>query len=166
MALPTYAEVSEYLAYNPDTGFFTWIKAPNPKQAYRIGQQAKGQKHSKGYRQLTFKGKRYLAHRVAWLLMTGEWPPEQIDHINHIRHDNRWTNLRVASHVQNHHNLALHSANKTGFRGVHFHQAAQKFEAYVMYQGKKKYLGLYDTAEEAATIARAERIKLHGDFAS
>ena len=88
----------EALHYDPDTGIFTWKVAT--ASCVKVGAEA-GCVKNDGYRAIGMGGKSYKAHRLAWLYVHGEWPKEQIDHINHIRTDNRMENLRPASGGEN-----------------------------------------------------------------
>lgn len=72
------------LTYNPETGEFSWIKT---------GAIA-GTRNNHGYIRIQVQGRRITAHRLAWFFMTGAWPDGEIAHINGIRDDNRWANLR------------------------------------------------------------------------
>ncbi len=94
------------------------------------------------------------AHRVAWALMTGEWPPKCIDHINHDRADNRWCNLRAVTRAENSRNMALTSRNPTGAMGVRRVSGSRPWQAAIA----KKHIGSF-RCFTAAMIARrlAER---------
>lgn len=87
----TFDELSPLVKYDPDTGhFFSLTDA-----------ELRILRHNRGYVVVSLCGVQFLAHRLAWLLMTREWPPEHTDHINRDRSDNRWVNLRLASISQN-----------------------------------------------------------------
>lgn len=108
-----------------------------------------------------FKNKTFLAHRVIWMLKTGEWPTLTVDHINLDRADNRWLNLRLATHAQNCANQTVRRTNRSGLKGAYWHKAANAWVA--CFRGK--YLGLYATKEaaHAAYVAAAE--PYFGNFA-
>jgi len=91
----TQADVKELLQYETETGVF-----------YTLNGKVSGGKNSKGYVLLRVKGEKHYAHRVAWLYVNGEWPVNQIDHINGIKSDNRIENLRQVTHQQNQFNKA------------------------------------------------------------
>ena len=83
----------QLLNYDPDMGAFTWRQGRGPVRAGGVA----GCLTRKGYRRIQIDGQNYMAHRLAWLYMYGSWPPEQIDHINEIKSDNRLDNLRLAN---------------------------------------------------------------------
>jgi hypothetical protein len=93
----TAERLREILGYDPETGLFTRLVRTG---RIRAGEVA-GTAHSRGYRSIVIDGRVYLSHRLAWLYVHGEWPPEQIDHINRNRADNRLVNLRAAKQSQN-----------------------------------------------------------------
>src|SRR5690348_8900862 len=92
------AHLKELLRYDPETGKFFWLV--RARRRSRIGDEA-GSDHGQGYIEIGIEGRRYLAHRLAWFYMTGEWPPEMVDHKDLCRSNNRWANLRLATHGQN-----------------------------------------------------------------
>ena len=86
------------LEYDPETGLFTNLIRRGPRS---LEGTIAGSLMCNGYIELMLNGSHYKASRLAWLYMTGEWPKYEIDHINRIRHDNRWDNLRDVSHKDN-----------------------------------------------------------------
>ena len=136
----------EQLHYEQDDGTFKWNVSNSPR--VKVGDVA-GTVNNKGYRIIRINGKDYKAHRLAFLYMTGEFPPEQIDHINHKRDDNCFINLRLASNQENHKNRKMSVRNKSGFNGVYWHKHANKWLANININGKKKYLGLFKDLNEA-----------------
>lgn len=153
----TQAELKEYLVYDADTGQFTRLMSAT--RTDRIGEIA-GKNRPNGYRDIKIAGKDYLAHRLAWLYVHGEWPADQIDHINGVRSDNRIDNLRLVSRKQNMENQTLHVNNKSGYRGVYWCKVNGKWRARVKHQGKHCEAGLFDVLEEAAAAAKAMRDRL------
>ena len=157
----THERLRELLDYDPETGVFTW-KANRIR--VRPGERA-GRVLPDGYIAIGVDGRRYQAHRLAWLYMTGKWPEGMIDHINLDRQDNRWENLRLATNIQNQANTALRSNNTSGFKGVSWHRLEKKWTANIRRAGKKVWLGYYDTPEsahEAYVMAASDH---HGEFA-
>lgn len=148
--------------YNPETGVFVW--RVNRGSNKLKGKQTGYVDPSHGYVKLRVNDKGYYAHHVAWVYVTGHWQTG-IDHINGDRADNRFANLRVATHAQNLANRAhLNSNNTTGFRGVTLHK--DRYKAAIMVKGKRIHLGVFNSAIEASN-AFAEAARKHfGDFAS
>jgi hypothetical protein len=109
------------------------------------------------------KAKRYLAHRLVWLWHFGEWPSEQLDHINGVKWDNRIENLRLATASQNGCNRGAQKNNTTGYKGVFANHG--KFSGCVELRGKRHYIKPQVTAEEAFVKLQQLRIELHGEFA-
>ena len=133
--------------YDEHTGDFTWV------QTYRnriAGKKAGNINKKNNYWYLNINRKHYLAHRVAWFLMTGEWPEDDIDHINRNRIDNRFCNLRKAVRSQNNINSGKHKNNTSGFRGVRDRTHLNKgYQARIGVFGKYINLGTFSTLEEA-----------------
>lgn len=164
------ATLRSLLDYNPETGDLTWKDRDRSafknelsylrwKSTY-YGRKA-GSPISSGYLAVKVggrKGRLFLAHRLIWLWMTGEWPADSIDHINHDRLDNRWANLREVTHAENMKNLARRSGNKSGATGVFQVSQSKKWRAYIQRDGKRHYLGMFSERNEAVTARRsAER---------
>jgi len=105
-----------------------------------------------------------MAHRLAWLYVTGSWPDFEVDHVNLDGTDNRWANLRLATSSQNQRNRRLQSNNTSGYKGVHKLKNNGKFLAYIKVHGKQKRLGIFDTAEQAYEHYVAAAEELHGEF--
>lgn len=144
------------LHYNPETGLFTWTQR---KGNSRIGTLAGTL--ANGYIQIRIDGSCYLAHRLAWLYVTGTLPAFQIDHCDLNRSNNTWTNLREATCKQNHQNRTKTSRNKSGYLGVSLHKATGKFLACIKVDYVGHNLGLYNTAEEAYEAYKAAKRKFH-----
>ena len=156
------AQLKEVLEYNHDTGVFTWIKS-NGNRRLKAGDVA-GTKMKSGYIRITIKGKMYPAHRLAYLYMTGKFPENFIDHINHIKDDNIWTNLRDATNSQNQANRLKLNNNTSGYKGVCWDKERKKWGAQIMYMNKRIYLGRYTTLQEAAEAYKKKSIELFGEF--
>ena len=101
------------------------------------------------------------AHRVIWAMHYGEWPVDDIDHINGIRNDNRICNLRIVTRSENLRNQKRSSKNTSGVTGVYWHKATGRWMAQLKVHQKTVYLGRFDTIE-AAVAARKEGEKAHG----
>ncbi|RJP45482.1 HNH endonuclease [Candidatus Parcubacteria bacterium] len=152
----------EALHYDFDTGTWTWISAPHSRVP--IGSRA-GSLDSKGYLRIGIDGREYRSHRLAWLYMTGEWPPHEIDHINLDKLDNRWRNLRLATGSQNQANKSLYSNNRSGAKGVGWHRRSRKWRAFIQKNGFQIHLGCFSAFEDARRAYEAAAEQLHGEFA-
>lgn len=97
--------------------------------------------------------------------MTGELPAFIVDHINGVRNDNRWLNLRRADASQNCWNSKKPSTNTSGAKGVSFHKATGKWQVRIRVRGKQKHIGLFDSVEEAELAFAVAADKFHGEFA-
>lgn len=153
--LLTYEDVDALLNYAPLDGTLSWRSPGHYRRTDKAGRAA-GALRKDGYLQLQIFGKKYLAHRVCWLIGTGVWPSGQIDHKNRVRTDNRLANLRDVPQTNNQHNRGLNTNNTTGVPGVAPH-ACGRFEAYIYVEKTRHYLGLYpDVASAARARAQAE----------
>lgn len=165
----TQERLKELLHYDPETGIFTWlvmnsrrIKVGSVAGCISVTKRKNMSDHPRIM--IGVDGHRILAHRLAWLYMTGEWPKEQIDHKNLNSTDNKWSNLREATNAQNAANNKKRATNTSGFKGVHLNKFG-KYEAYITINYKKTHLGNHSTAEAAyAAYCEAAR-ELHGEFA-
>lgn len=143
------------LSYEPETGQMFWRKT---------GKLA-GFQHKDGYWRVKVKDKSYLAHRLAWIIVTGEWPRADIDHINLVRSDNRWANLREATRSQKRANTKAQRRSATGLKGVTWHTQNKRWLAQIMVNRKRKCLGLYDTPEQAHAAYALAAKEHFGEFA-
>ena len=134
----------EYLTYNESTGKIIWIKRSNPLAG--PGDEAGRTLISGRYRKIQLHGKSMLAHRVAWALHYGEWPRDQIDHINGDGNDNRISNLRCVSKSENMRNLTMHRNGKKF--GVH--SCRGKWHASLRRNNKNVFIGSFKTQDEAS----------------
>lgn len=132
--------------------------------AVEVGQLA-GAVSGKGYRRVMVQRKLYLVHRVLWLMRTGEWPEEELDHIDCDKTNNRQENLRKANQFQNQRNRG---PNKDRcYKGVHFKKGLKtpKWEARIEARGVSYYLGLFVTPGEAALAYDEKAREVHKEFA-
>lgn len=97
----TIVDLKSVLFYDPKTGHWGWIAKRSKHASRRKSGQKAGFITTGGYVGIQVFGKRYLAHRLAWFYMTGEWPEHTVDHINFIRCDNRWENLQDITQAKN-----------------------------------------------------------------
>jgi hypothetical protein len=128
--LPTKEELDKKYLYDPITGVLI---------SRHRGSECKAENH-KGYRVVRIDRKEYMAHRVIWVMMTGEDPCElEIDHENRVKNDNRFINLRLATHGDNQRNKNTRGITKT--KG--------KWKARVQRNGKNILDKYFDTEQEA-----------------
>lgn len=151
------SELKELLHYDPETGIFTWYK----KGSGRSSDLVAGIKTVYGYIDLKVKGVTYKAHRLAWLYMYGVWPERYLDHINHVRHDNRIVNLRDATRKDNSKNISMTKNNTSGIIGVRFDKQRKKWHAYVRVEGKLNHLIFSNDKFEAICVRKSAERK-HG----
>ncbi len=114
---------------------------------------------AQGYIKFAIFENGFLAHRVIWLWMTGEWPPDDIDHKNGNRSDNRWYNLRLATRSENNENRNGKGKGRSGFIGVLWDEHLKKYRARINKNGKSIYLGCFINPEDAS---RAYKIAKRG----
>lgn len=144
------------LNYDPETGVFTWNV--NRTAGVKAGDIA-GSTGPEGYRIINVYGQAYRGHRVAWFYMTGEWPPQVIDHINKNPSDNRFENLRLASIAQNGMNRKRDIRNASGVTGVTWCKTSRKWRADIGENGKILRLGRFQTLEEAVAARKAAELR-------
>ena len=153
----TQDQLRDILSYDPRTGIFTWKKS---------GRSA-GCKNSSGYIVIRIgnrPGKLLYAHRLAWLYMTGEWPTQEIDHIDRDRSNNKIDNLRQATIHQNRQNRPPRSDSSSGIRGVFQNKLSGSWRAKIAAGNKTKNLGSHIRFCEAIKARKAAEIALHGEF--
>ncbi|TQE92541.1 MAG: hypothetical protein FKY71_19880 [Spiribacter salinus] len=166
-------EVRERFTYNPKTGEFFHKHRPRSmfssdrdwkKWNTRYEGNLAGARSYYGYWRIIINRRHYMAHRIAWLWVHGEWPPEDIDHINGDRTDNRISNLRLATRSQNIMNSKRRRTNRSGVKGVRWIPARRKWRAEVGLEGDSHYIGEFDDLRAAEAAVMAARGELHGEF--
>jgi len=150
----TYEEAVNTFEYVPKNGTSCLVRK------YKSGiRKYVGTLDAHGYYHLTFNYKTYFVHRVVWLLHHGSFPPEELDHLNRTRVDNRIENLRLASRKENSQN-SRRSSN-SGAEGVHFNKRSKKYRTHIKLNKKQVYLGSFNSPEEAHAAYRAAKIEHH-----
>ena len=152
----TQKRLHELLYYDPEAGYFMWMK----RRGRAGGKTEAGSKHSGGYMSIMVDGVNYLAHRLAWMYMTGDWPEFEIDHEDRIKTHNRWRNLRPATHKQNMENSTVRKSSKSGVKGVHFIAQSGRWQAYLTHNYKRYHGGRHPTLK----LAIAARTQLERQF--
>ena len=156
-------DVRNLLTYNRETGEFRW--AAKPGRRIVLGSIA-GCSKKGGYRCIQVSGRLILAHRLAWVCVYGVWPLGMLDHINGDPSDNRIENLRVASCSQNQANSKRRADNTSGYKGVTWHAARNRWSARIKRSGSYVSLGYYDTAEAAHDAYVRGARAFFGEFAN
>ena len=153
----TQAQLKEILDYNPDTGVFTWLISRGPRPAGSVAGVVK----RSGYVTIGVHGKTYLAHRLAWLYVHGEFPVDQIDHVNREKADNRIKNLRPSTQSENLQNMSKPCTNTSGIVGVIWCKQTSKWRAQIQLNRRMIHIGRFETIEEAAAARAAAKAKYH-----
>jgi len=150
--------LKKVLKYNKITGLFTWKYQTNP--SIKIGSVA-GSKMTQGYITIRIDTIAHLAHRLAFLYVDGYLPENEVDHIDRVKDNNAWSNLREVSKSCNMRNKPLHKNNKSGVNGVNMYKKYGKWEAQIGKDGKIiRLCRYYDLAD--AVRARWEAEKIYG----
>lgn len=157
--------VSSILCYTKNTGIFTWQDRNDisPRGKRKTGKVAGFTRKKDGYVQIKINDAPYLAHRLAYLYVTGNWPEFEIDHKNNNRADNRWDNLRPATYIEQSRN-ASQRYNTSHPKGV-FKQRSGKWGARIKVDKKVIYLGTRATQEEAHKLYQVAADSYFGEFA-
>lgn len=146
-------EARRLLSYDPETGHLTWrLSRGGVKAGTRAGWSTPA-----GYIMVTVGGVDYFAHRVAWLIVHGEWPLGELDHISGVKSENWLANLRDVPKYINGHNRGLNRNNVSGLRGVSLQRG--RWCASIQINKRRMHLGAFPTKEEAGTAYRAAAIK-------
>jgi hypothetical protein len=154
----TQRDIKEVFDYNPDTGVCTW-------KQYRL-KAAPGEPideryvYNDGYIVISFKGKAQMLHRLIWVWVTGDWPKNQIDHLNGDKLDNRWENLRDVTQYQNLVNKGAYKKKSSEPAGVT--KKGDKWNARLTVQGAQMDLGRFDSAEKAHNAYLQAKVLFHG----
>lgn len=168
----TAERLRELLHYDPKTGVFVrkqmksryGTTAPNSRYSMKAA-GCLSSKHgpSAGYVKISVDGRRYFAHRLAWLYVYGAWPSGTVDHINGDRSDNRIENLRDVAHyvnIQNQRKVSV--GNKySSLLGAHWSITRKKWRSSIMVKLCPIHLGWFDTDEEAHQAYLTAKRRLH-----
>lgn len=162
------SRLRECVNYDPGTGKLYWKKQgeipnPLPWHARCYGKEAFCWVNPDGYLTGTFQRSCVRAHRVAFVLMTGEWPIFEVDHINGIRTDNRWCNLRLAPNGANARNAKAKTGNR--YIGAFKMTGRKTWKSKITVNGKTVQLGHFEKAEDAAVAHDFAAVRKDGNFA-
>jgi len=154
----TQDELKQHLHYDPETGVFTWRDRSHMSNVgHNVNCRTKGKVagsiNKSGYWRINLHGKGRRAHRLAWLYVYG-YMPEEVDHIDGCRTNNRICNLRAVDRSENAKNMRRMPRNTSGFSGVHFNQADQVWIANITVNQKRIHGGRFKTKDEAINRRR------------
>lgn len=162
--------LANYFSYDPETGkiyYKQWYFGDNLKPRHKqwntmfIGKEAVGWKNG-DYIRINFKNKQIYAHQIAFAIMTG-YIPEEVDHKDLNKSNNKWSNLREASHNQNMANTFKRANNKSGVKGVSWSKWTKSWRMDFQYHGIK-YYSFHLTKEEAYKAYCEKSAELHKEF--
>jgi len=167
-------KIKELLSYDPDTGIFIWrhrsicyFKTEKNQKIWNTKYSGKvaGSVEPVGYVRVVILGNRYRAHRLAWAYSYGYFP-ENVDHINRIKNDNRLCNLRDCTVSENFMNRIQYSTNNSGFKGVSWAKRENKWRASIVKNRKQFHVGYFDSAKDAHDAYCNAADRLHGQFSN
>lgn len=175
-------QLARLLRYEPETGKLFWLPRPleffhdsggrytaeRAKQIFDTSfanKEALTARNPAGYARGNLFGRNVMAHRAAFCLMTGGWPEHQIDHINGVRDDNRWVNLREADNRQNQQNSASAKGSSSKYVGVALCKKSLRWIAYICPDGTKVHLGSFRSEEDAARARDKAAKEMFGAYA-
>ena len=161
----TQVRLKELLAYDPKTGVFTRVGARGNGGYWRAGSIAGSVNKVNGYVEIWVDKKSYTGHRLAFLAMTGEFPSQNVDHIDLNRSNNVWANLRASTQLQNTWNMPKSKSNTSGFKGVSRRKDTGRWGARIKAEGQYLSLGSFDTPTAAAEAYRQAAVRFRADFA-
>ena len=154
----TQGRLKELVSYDPVTGSFAWLNCMGGRA--QKGSVA-GTLKNTGYVCIRVDQTNYQAHRLVWLYVYGCFPPDEIDHINHNKADNRLENLRATDRSENSRNQRLGSKNTSGVCGVSWFERDSCWRAFIKVRRKYIHLGLFKLFEDAVA-ARIQAEEFYG----
>lgn len=159
-ALPKVERLKELFVIDRETGDLVWAKQCG---TVRRGAVA-GAINADGYRRASVDGQLFMVHRLVWKILSGEEPPETLDHWDGNTLNNRFENLRTATASGNALNSKVRKDNKTNVKGVCFERQSGKWRAYLYVLGKQIRLGRFATEAQATKAVTEARLKTHSEF--
>ena len=160
----TIEELNSRVLYNHETGYFMWLHCDAYQKRWNsrfVGKKALNAPHSNGYLFGAIANCKIFAHRAAWAMFYGQWPDDEIDHINHDKTNNKISNLRMACRSQNSKNLSKSKRNISGVTGVFKHTQTGKWNAQIRVCKKSIHLGSFDVFQNAV-LARQKAEEKYG----
>jgi hypothetical protein len=152
----TVARLRELVTYDPETGIFLWATC---RRGCKPGSRA-GSRNGR-YVYIGLDGAQHLAHRLAWLYMTGGWPKSGVDHDDRDGQNNKWTNLKEATQLENMQNRGVTKRSASGHVGVHWDKKRNVWAAHICFRRKRYFLGAHKRIEDAIAAYADGKRKLH-----
>ena len=155
----TQKRLMKVVHYDPVTGVFTWLQKRGRQAAGSVAGSAKG---TGGYVRIMVDGTLFLGHRLAMFYMEGRMPKNAVDHMNGVRTDNRYANLRHATtSINNQNRRTAKERNATGYLGVTQDKRDGRYYASIFVDGVKRGLGGFATAKQAHEAYVEAKRRLH-----
>lgn len=154
-------EIRKHINYDSNTGEISWAIGRRGVRKDHVIKTDNGT----DYIRFMYKGKLYYAHRVVFWLHHG-FLPENVDHINGDRKDNRIENLREASKSENQWNRKKCKRNTSGVKGAVWKKDRQVWHCQVTYKNKSHFVGLFKCLDSAKSALENKRNELHKGFAN
>ena len=156
----TQSRLCDLFSYDRDTGLFI--------RKVRVANAMPGEvascKMANGYIVIRVDGQIYLAHRLAWLYVTGSFPSYELDHKDGNPSNNAILNLRPATRLQNCRNVRIAKSNTSGVKGVSWSKQKKKWSAQISFKNKIIHLGLFVDIEQAAQAYKRKATELFEEF--
>lgn len=146
----TQETLKKYLKYDKESGVFTWVVSRGNRLAGDIAGSIE-----KGYTRIRLGGVNHAAHRLAWLYETGTWPLGEIDHIDRVRDNNRFANLRDATDRDN----ATNRSTNMEVIGA-YPRPNGRWGSCIRYKGEQVYLGQFNTEAEAGNAYKSAEMDI------
>jgi hypothetical protein len=170
MKKPTLCDLSadyvrSILDYNMETGLLTWKYRDKINKTWnsRFANKDAGSINNVCIN-IKIDGKLYKSHRIAWLIVTGDWPVIGIDHKDGNPFNNKFENLRLAAYYENNRNCSLRKDNKSGIKGVGWYSRYEKWTARIRVFKSNITLGYFDNIDDARKAREEAEIKYFGEF--
>lgn len=157
----TASELRYWLSYDLESGLFRWVRSASNRAPVGFTPTCTD---SKGYVVIRVNNHMHRAHRLAWLYMTGEWPAEHIDHVNRVKNDNRWANLRLATLSENGAN-AVFPKGVSGLKGVIWDKQKERWLARIKVNQKSVHLGYFYDKYAAHEVYKKAAATAFGNYA-
>lgn len=157
--------VRQFLDYDHETGVFRWKNRTGAMA--RFNGRVAGTTNRFGYVLIGLNGVQKQAHRFAWLYVHGEWPTEEIDHIDRNPSNNAIANLRLASSSQQKMNRGVQSNNRAGLKGAFYHAChhGKKWRSQIKVGDRLIFLGYFHTPQDAHRAYVTAALRYYGEFA-